>query len=132
MSEVLLVDRGHVVAAISNVALPEPDPDACERCGAILRLGLWPWCPHGEPTLVMIAHGEVLRKHLGSSVKGPMRFGSIREEERYLSANNLVRLADVPETEGERNAFERAKERAAREREGRPDKIQPVPQSEAP
>ena len=106
----------------------------CESCGAEVPPGGWPFCKggHGIPSMVVIAHGEILRKHLGSSRGGPMRFGSVREEERYLRDNNIVRLADVPVTEGERNAMERAKERKARELEGRPDKINDVHPSEIP
>lgn len=140
-TDILLVDRNGIGVAITNVGIPEPEPgpckvcgaashDPCEKCGEIVHVGDWGWCPHGRPTLVVVAHGEIYRKHLGSSVKGPRRFGSIREEERYLRDNNLVRLADVPVTEGERNAFERGRERTARMAEGRPDKITPLSESE--
>ena len=54
-----------------------------------------------------------------------------REHDRYIQSRNLVPLRDTPVTEGERNALERAKERSARYKEKRPDKINPVPQSEA-
>lgn len=105
------------------------DPFVCDDCGKRLEVGEWGWCPHGEPTLVVVAHGEINSKHLGG--RRPKRFGSMREHDRYCRDKGIVPLADCPVTEGERNALERAKERGARIAEGRPDKINPVPQSEA-
>ena len=102
--------------------------DPCEKCGEIVHVGQWPHCPHGEPTLVVVAHGEILSKHLGG--RRPRRFGSMREHDRYCRDKGIVPLRDCPVTEGERNALERAKERGARIAEGRPDKIAPIPASE--
>ena len=128
-TEMLLLDRsGYPVAAITNLAVPERDENSCDSCGERYEVGDWPFCPHGKPTMVVIAHGEIVSKHLGGMK--PMRFGSRREEERYMASRNIVRLDDCPVTEGERNALERAKERAAREAEGRPDKINPLHESE--
>lgn len=107
---------------------PPSDGERCESCGAALEVGEWPWCPHGEPTLVVVAHGEILSKHLGG--RRPRRFGSMREHDRYCRDKGIVPLRDTPVTEGERNALERARERGARIAEGRPDKITPIPASE--
>lgn len=103
----------------------------CDACGADVPPGGWPFCKggHGVPTLVVVAHGEIYSKHLGG--KRPRRFGSMREHDRYCDQRGIVPLRDTPVTEGERNALERAKERSARYREGRPDKIESLPQSEA-
>ena len=24
----------------------------CDKCGAEIRVGEWPWCPHGAPTFI--------------------------------------------------------------------------------
>jgi hypothetical protein len=103
----------------------------CEKCGADVPPGGWPFCKggHGKPTLVIVACGEFDSKHLGGM--RPKHFTSRREHDRYIRDKGIVPLADTPVTEGERNALERAKERTARYREGRPDKIEPLPQSEA-
>lgn len=102
----------------------------CSKCGVEYGVGDYPFCRggHGRPTLVMVAHGEILSKHLGD--RRPRRFGSMREHDRYCRDKGIVPLRDTPVTEGERNALERAKERGARIAEGRPDKITPIPASE--
>ena len=106
--------------------------EQCEKCGSKYQIGQNPFCKggHGWGATPIQASGEVISKHLGG--KTPMRFGSRREEDKYLASKNYVRIADTPITEGERNAFERARERDARHKEGRPDKINPLHESEIP
>lgn len=34
------------IVKIENLADPTLEAQQCDRCGALLKVGDWPWCPH--------------------------------------------------------------------------------------
>lgn len=72
----------------------------CDRCGATLEIGMYPFCPHGEPLSGRGADvtwpGGKTFENLGDA---PVTFYSPAEKARYLKAHNLeefVRHQPVP------------------------------------
>jgi hypothetical protein len=83
-------DSGVVVAR-----LPLPGawtPMTCEKCGAALAIGDFPFCPHGRAALGVqpndIPGGETL-ENVGPE---PVTFYSRSEKRRYLKARGLVEM----------------------------------------
>lgn len=72
----------------------------CERCGAELAIGMYPFCPHGEP---ITGRGADVTWPGGRTFENladqPVTFYSPAEKARYLKAHNLeefVRHQPVP------------------------------------
>ena len=59
----------------------------CERCGAELQVGQWPWCPHGD------AHnfGEApLEPYMDENLgPDPVRITTRAERRRIMAQGNL-------------------------------------------
>lgn len=55
----------------------------CERCGHLTGIGLWPFCPHGEPTF------GVIDDQLEG---GPRRFETMGADAPYIESKSQWRL----------------------------------------
>ena len=74
----------------------------CERCGASLEIGSWPFCPHGRSSLVTVPDdipGGVTVENYGPE---PITFYSHAERRRYMRRHGLretERFAPLPGTD---------------------------------
>lgn len=63
---------------------------ACESCGHLVRVGEWPWCPHGTPSFTHIPDeipGGMTVENMGPT---PLTFYSKSEWRREMKARGLV------------------------------------------
>lgn len=70
----------------------------CERCGQLLEIGEWPFCPHGRAASVVIGD-EIDQVIENNGTPEPIRFRSRAALRKHLDAHNLspaVRHVPVP------------------------------------
>lgn len=89
----------------------------CEKCGAELEIGQWPFCPHPKDHHFDTTHfEEYWSKHLDA--KGPVRISSWRQLDREMKKRGLAHLSDFPATDAEKAHVEWSREERARRRHG--------------
>jgi hypothetical protein len=86
----------------------------CEKCGEIVHIGEWPFCPHGRSVTFYATKFEAfISKNLGGSsimstqekMRAGMRGVEIRtkgQHERAMKERGFVDLRDVPLADHER------------------------------
>ena len=77
------------------------DETRCDKCNQVLRLGEWPWCPHGFGANNVIGDEiDEINENVGDQ---PVHFTSRIEKRRYLKEKGLEEMVrHVPRPDGRR------------------------------
>ena len=84
-----------------NSGSTPPSSDTCDRCGATIRVGEWPFCPHGFGQSNVI--GDEIDEWNENVGDHPVHFTSRIEKRRYLNEKGLEEFVrHVPRPDGKR------------------------------
>lgn len=64
--------------------------DRCERCGQVVQVGEWPWCPHGHGSLTAVPDEVPGGFWVENGFRTPQKFYSKSEHRNALEANGNV------------------------------------------
>jgi hypothetical protein len=67
----------------------EEGTDRCDRCGATIRVGEWPFCPHGFGVNNVVDDTIIGGERNENVAHEPVTFYSKSEKRRYLREHNL-------------------------------------------
>jgi hypothetical protein len=75
--------------------------DRCDKCGTVLKIGDWPWCPHGRGTNNVV--DDTLDEWNENVADQPVHFTSKTEKRRYLKEHGLYEFVrHVPHPRGKK------------------------------
>lgn len=65
--------------------------DTCEKCGAVVDVGEWPWCPHGvggRYSVIPDDYGkDIVNEHMGHE---PVVYRTRSERKRLMAERGLT------------------------------------------
>lgn len=75
--------------------------DTCDKCGAELHVGEWPFCPHGYGNSNLSA--DTIDEWNENVADQPVHFTSKSEKRRYLREHGLLEFVrHVPRADGKK------------------------------
>ena len=74
----------------------------CELCGRAVKVGEWPWCPHGFGNNLQKPMEEVVDEHI--DYEGTRSFTTIGEKVRFMDKNGIVPV-DLKKSHGRGKLF---------------------------
>ena len=65
----------------------------CEKCGEEIRIGEWPFCPHGDVHFEVDAHEPIYYEHLSTDGE---TFTSNREKRKFMDKHGITEKENNP------------------------------------